>query len=460
MLTISDFASASPSAQTVELADAIETKAEAFNEVALAILARNVDHLGSGAPMLDKVLDRFARRVYAGKLGGRGTSAFQGYFLPLVALVGLAEGDSDRTVISPSGMMHTRSAGEMKTSCGKPISNHKWVPQFHRGVTVHRLYRFNMGTCSVCLRSYDDRPYHGEPEMKLARQVYAAERAAAIDVAKSALVESLKGEWGKTLLESLPLDDEHLEAVYQVLNKKSSSWVFHREVAQAAFGSHSSMYNVRQALAAKQIEFNLLVRRSLATSLAKRMLAASRHQVALFLLTPSRESSRMPDLNAFAAQAYGSLDFVPLPEIDELVEILANPIEGISDGHQTVEKAIIPALLASTWREKMLPLVEAAAIDGPSAMKDLVKIAHRRLPDRTPPHTNGTHTIDTARLYEAIDEKRQKLGMTWAAVAAEACLAIEKIEALATGTIPDLVTYMSLRKWASLGQDFSVSVTD
>jgi hypothetical protein len=459
-LTLTDLASETPSVEATAFIQRITEKEnrDTYHDLSFAICTHFSEHLSSAAktpPLLSLLIETLTKRGATWSSANILSSTWTSYFLPTLALFGLAEGETEGIVISPTGMMHTRDPKSKKSDCGKEV-NEKWLSQFHRGGNVHQLYRFSHPKlCSTCFSTYDNRIYRGS-DLSLAKKRYAKEWKGAKDLLYKILAKEItKGALGKKSKDHFAITEASFSLAVEISESTNHLYTKKRDIAAQLFSNKYMTQALREEFASYNKNVLASLKSFLAGRIASEILAAPRGHVAHFLLTPYGAPSRMPSLVSFAFQAYGDLDLVPLPSESELAELLSlEKSSGFGGTGQTdfLENIVIPKLLVTCWLDKMLPLVVAAYPEAPQGLAPTLQITYRMMPGRKAPHLNGTRALDVPSLYAALDKKRQQLEMPWESVAVEMCLAVEKITDLEKGIKPDVDSFLTMRQWAGHGQ--------
>lgn len=459
MSALADFLSSSPSEQTLAFVEQLTSK-DAYGHRreqlrSLAIAAFCAEELGSDAPALNQIEQVLVKQVLTSKISVHNLqrAPWSSFFLACIGSFGLAEGETDRIVVSPTGMLHARDRQHWKdkqsaskhTSCGKSM-NEKWLYRFARGGRTHQLYRFNHKSCSHCMGIGND-PYEGEG--KQSREDYAEIWKDAVEQTTLLLRQALVGELGDYVREQMPLDTsifEKLVAVYAA-NSKAADYQLTNELNKQGI-VWSTSYDLRAALGKiEDATISEPLRRFFASRLAEMILDAPRHQIASFLLTPASSThSAMPNLAVQAQAAYGSLDELPLPDAETLAGLLYEMGER-RDIHTAIESFLLPKLLVSIWIDGLMQVARESFPENGGQLPETLLVAYRIMPGRKPSHTNGTHRLDLAALYQELDEHRSGIGMDWPSAAAEMNLDLAAIEAVAAGQQPDVNTFLTLAAW-------------
>jgi hypothetical protein len=364
-------------------------------------------------------------------------------------VLGLAEGETSRIVVSPTGMLHAGGAhykdkGHLKhTACGKSM-NEKWMYCFARGASIHQLYRFSHKACSHCM-SIGRELYPGEAEK--AREDYKEVWEAALALAREALREGMDGKIGDLLRHDMALNEKKFETLANILTSSKSTWQKSAEIDHQVFPG-ANTWEIKEKIKKDEVPLTQNLKRFFAAEVAKRALAAPRGQVATFLLTPSTDERAMPNLIPQALTAYGDLGSLPLPGEVELAELLNEDVER-NDIHSFIQDYIIPKLLVTTWLNGLMESLREAYPENGGSLHPTILKAYRIMPGRKPKHTLGTHALNLGELFQALDSQRKQLGMNWESVAAEMNLTPENILALSKGEKPDVDTFLTLGAWVS-----------
>jgi hypothetical protein len=430
-VTLKQILSTSPSEAALErMRPLTQFDSDLFYPLSLALLAQNVEEIDS-LPAIKAIEDSLVSLLIEGRGLSQRTRLWNDWFLTFITGFRMFSGSTEATVVAPSGMLHRRNPKEMKTDCGKQM-NEKWLLQFARGAEVDPTYQFGQKPCKTCFKPYS------RPASAYARDIEASFAdfpdlyAQADSVIRTYLRESLK---------------KHGDNLRKIDFKQNT--IEKALATQALYGYHSyiTRNEIRNLVGADRYsDASLFFQRFIprAESRLRRVLASELvKRLAQLPVETSREwffrFGRNQEVVKIAEKAYGSLEAIPLPEGEELAELIS------SDSNISVafEKSIIPTLLTGLWLDKVMPLVREAYPESKNLPKPILT-AYRMLPNRKPRHTRGTRCFAREAFQKALAAKMEEEGLDVANLAAEQYLAPETIQAVLDGQEPDFTTFFTL----------------
>jgi hypothetical protein len=433
---LDDFLSPSPSAKALLLSKALTAyRSDSYlEEVRLSLAGHAVAKSATNAPAASPLFDHLAHNIIQGR-NDYSTNRWSYFFLRILARMNHFVGESEAIVVSPTGMLHTRSLDiklKNSTKCGKTI-NEKWLGQFYRGATVAKVNHFGHTSCSHCFSYWSGNGYDEEPERSY--EDYASIYTRAVGLAREAIIQNLAGKRGAAYAKYVPINDK-------VLNKTLS-------LSKKIDGPYTYWWHLSNEIGALLPEEAAERGGTILESLAKRVEArvtpylASELSLVFSSFDPMRATnilfSENKELGEVASQAFAGSWNIPLPSPERFASLISSSDDGIN--------GCLPSLIANEWREEIMPLIQKRWPYHRSHTPAYLQKAYRMLPDRKPLHTKGSARLNHKRFQTLIKNQLRAEQMTPANLAAELNLDQVELERVISGEEPSMTYFFSIAEW-------------